>query len=63
MGADIDTQIKVGLGGLEEQLERQEGCRIIGTGKLHKVPSTIFVTTESYQWTINKLVQENKELA
>jgi len=35
----------------------------VGTGKLHKVPSTIFVSTESYQWIINKLLQENKELA
>lgn len=34
----------------------------MGTAKLHKVPSTIFISTESYQWVINKMAKEFPEL-
>jgi len=34
----------------------------VGKIKLHKVPSTIFVTTESNQWIINNLIRSNPEL-
>lgn len=53
MGNDISSTTKQAL---ERELELKEGCRIVGTAKLHKVPSTIFVSTEAYQWAINKLV-------
>jgi hypothetical protein len=30
-----------------EQVRQQEGCRVIGKIELHKVPSTIYISTES----------------
>lgn len=44
MGQDV-----AGNGGsLEEELRLQTGCRIVGTAKLHKVPSTLYISTESH---------------
>jgi hypothetical protein len=43
-------------------VKNNEGCRVVGKIKLHKVPSTIFVTTESNQWIINNLIRGNPEL-
>jgi hypothetical protein len=48
---------------LTNAVNAQEGCQVVGKIKLHKVPSTIFVTTEQQQWQIQKLISTAPEAA
>ncbi len=38
---------------LEEQVKEGDGCRIEGKTNLLKVPSTLFISTEAYQFQLS----------